>query len=188
MKALPLFFLLLTSGFCRAQQPLMDPLPIDATTHLITYAAVVPTPGILQATLLARGKVWANHVGLPTKPPVFVNELGTDVMIVAGSQSINPKYSVNPISLYYVARVALREGRYQYHFDEYTLVVPSSTGPDYVTAEATFMGEAPPRASGTSNATRLRKAFDEAAGQAAAMLQAALTTSLTGGTGSLAEW
>ncbi|RZL02430.1 MAG: hypothetical protein EOO62_22330 [Hymenobacter sp.] len=190
MKALLLLFLLLTSGFCRAQQQqqLMDPLPVDATTRLITYSAVVPTPGVLQATLLARGKAWANHVGLTTKPPVFVNELGTDVMIVAGSQNINPKYDASPQMLYFVARIALREGRYQYHFDEYTLVVPSTTGPSYVTAESVFIGQPIPKASGNSAMTRLRKAFDEATGQAAVLLQTMLTTSLTGGTGSLAEW
>lgn len=187
MQVFLLLVLLLASSVCRAQQ-LMDPLPIDAMTKLVTYSAVVPTPGVLQSSLLARGKVWANHVGLPAKPPVVVTELGMDVLVVAGSQTINLKYDVNFQMLYYVARVALREGRYQYRFDEYTLVTTNTTGTIYDTAEAVFMREGPPRATGSSYATRQRKAFDEAAGQAAALLYTMLTTSLTAIPGATTDW
>ncbi|NML66859.1 hypothetical protein HHL22_16765 [Hymenobacter sp. RP-2-7] len=186
MKAVFAFLLLLATGPAGAQQ-LMAPVPVDATTRLVTYTAVVPAPGVAQASLLARARVWAARVGIPDKPPVMVSELGTDVLVVAGMQAINSAYDISPQSLYFLARVALREGRYQYRLEELTLVTTSSTEPPiYRPAEALFLSEAPPKATGSSYATRQRKAFEEAVGQAAATLQFSLTTPLTAGTG--ADW
>lgn len=186
MKAILALVLLLASWPGWAQQ-LMAPLPLDATTQLVTYTAVVPTPGITQASLLARAQVWASRVGIPGRPPVIVSESGTDVLVVAGTQAINNTYDISPQSLYYLARVALREGRYQYRLEELTLVTTSSTDPPiYRTAEAAFLTDAPPKTTGSSYATRQRKAFEEAVGQAAATLQFTLTTPLTAGTG--ADW
>lgn len=178
----PYFLLLLLVSWAGRAQQLMNPLPVDAATGLVTYMAVVPTPGVIQANLLARAKVWASRVEVGGKPTVIVSELGTDVLVVAGAQAINSKYDVQPQRLLFLVRIALREGRYQYHFDEYTFEVGSSTGPPgYEPVERTFLGNAPPKATGNSVNTRLRRAFDEATGQAAATLQAALTTPLTAG-------
>ena len=179
-----LFLLISWPGYA---QQLLAPLPVDATTRLVTYTAVVPAPGVGQASLLARAKVWANRVGVPDRPPVVVSELGTDVLVVAGTQAISTTYNISPQSLYFLARIALREGRYQYRLEELTLVTTSPTDPPiYRSAEALFISEAPPRATGSSYATRQRKAFEEAVGQVAATLQVALTTPLTAGTG--ADW
>lgn len=189
MKPICLLLLLLLNWPACAQQQLLAPLPVNAATGLVTYTAVVPTPGIIQASLLARAKVWANRVGVPNKPPVVVNELGTDVLVVAGSQSVNSTYDITPRTLYYLAQVSVREGRYQYHFEELTLESGGvSTPPTYETAEALFLPNPPPRASGNSYATRLRKAFDEAIGQAAATLHTALTTPLAGPTAGGVDW
>lgn len=187
MKSALFTLLLLLAGGpnCWAQQ-LMAPLPVNPSTGLITYTAVVPTPGIVQANLLARAKVWANRVGVPAKPPLTVNEMGTDVLVVAGTQLLSPNFDVNPQRLYFLAQVSLREGRYQYRFEELTLETPSTNSFD--TAEALFLKDSPPRATGNSAATRLRKAFEEAVGQAAATLHAALTTPLAPPTAAGTDW
>ena len=178
-----LLVLLLAGGASHAQE-LMGPLPVDATSRLITYTAVVPTPGVTQADLLARARVWANGVGVPAKPVLVVSEMGTDVLVVAGSQAISATYSVAAERLYFLARVARREGHYQYRFEEHTLESPTNSGgTTYDPAEKVLLQSVPPRASGNSAATRQRRAFEEAAGQVAAALQAALTTALADGTG-----
>jgi hypothetical protein len=64
-------------------------VPVDETTHFITYAAVVPTPKISQADLLARTRVWANNVAIAAKPPLVVPEQGTEVLVVTGTQALN---------------------------------------------------------------------------------------------------
>ncbi|MDO7885710.1 hypothetical protein [Hymenobacter cheonanensis] len=73
----------------------------------------------------------------------------------------------------------MREGRYQYRFDELTLEMISPVGvPYYQSVEAAFLQQSPPKATGNSAATRLRKAFDEALAQAGARLHNTLTTPL----------
>lgn len=176
--AFSLLLAVLVSWQAHAQQ-LMAPLPVNTTTGLITYMAVVPTPGVIQASLLARAKVWANRISVPAKSPLVVSELGTDVLVVAGSQPISPSFDVAPQRLYFLAQVSMREGRYHYRIEELTLETGSSTGPTtYQTAEAAFLQQPPPKATGNSSATRLRRAFDDALAQAGATLQRALTTPL----------
>jgi len=133
--------------------------------------------------------VWANRVSVPNKPPLAVNELGTDVLIVAGTQSIAPVSGSSPQTLYYLAQVALREGRYQYKFEELTLETDTAPGmATYQTAESYF-GQSPlPKASGNAYATRFRKAFDEAVAQAATTLHKALVTPLTTPNANGTEW
>jgi hypothetical protein len=182
LKTLLSLFLLLVCApsFAQQQPQLMPQLPINPATNLVTYSAVVPTPRVSQAMLLARAKVWASRVGIPAKSPVFVTELSTDVAVVAGTQSLNFNSSnlTDPATLYFVARISLREGRYQYYFDELTLA--SADGSSFRTAEITFQGY-PPKATGNAFPTRLRKAFDETIGQLATSLQTALMTPLTAG-------
>ena len=162
----------------------MGPMLVDATSQLSTYTAVAPTPGVTQADLLARARVWANGVGVPAKLVLVVSEMGTDVLMVTDSQAISATYSVATERLYFLARVARREGHYQYRFEEYTLENPNNSGETtYDPAEKLFLQGSLPRASSNSMATRQHKAFEEAAGQVVAALQAALTTSLTDGTG-----
>ena len=188
MRLLLPFLLLLLCGQGAAAQQLLPPLPVNTATGLVTYTDVVPTPGVVQASLLARARVWANRVSVPNKPPLAVNELGTDVLIVAGTQAIEPVNGSSPQTLYYLAQVALREGRYQYKLEELTLETGSSSGASYQTAESYFAQNPLPKASGNSYATRFRKAFDEAVARAATTLHSALVTPLTTPNANGTEW
>ena len=182
-----LLLLLCVPSFAQQQPQLMAQLPINPVTNLVTYSAVVPTSGVSQAMLLARTKVWASRIGIQAKPPVFVTELSTDVVVVAGTQNLNFNSGnlTDPATLYFVARICLREGRYQYYFDELTLA--SADGSSFRTAEITFQGY-PPKATGNAFPTRLRKAFDETIGQLATSLHTTLITPLTAGPATGTEW
>jgi len=176
-------FLLLLSAQAHAQQ--LAQVPVDAITHFVTYSAVVTTPAISQADLLARTRVWANAIAVPAKPPLLVNEQGTDVVVVIGTQVLNTGYfntSATPQTLYYTATIAVRKGRYQYHLTDFVFETPGTTPPfqpTVVTAETAFLHTDPPKATGASYLAHLRKAFDEATTQITATLQSSLAKSLT---------
>nr|GFD07641.1 hypothetical protein [Tanacetum cinerariifolium] len=135
-------------------------VPVDATTHLVTYATVVQAPHITQADLLSRARVWANGVAIPGKPPLLLREQETDVVMVIGSQALNTSYfntSNAPRTLYYTATIALRNGRYQYRLTDFVL----ETADD-----------------GISYGAHVRKTFDEAIGQLTAAIRSTLAASL----------
>jgi hypothetical protein len=190
----PFFTLILVLACWRGFAQQMAQVPVDETTHFITYSAVVPTPKISQADLLARTRVWANSVAIPAKQPLVVNEQGTDVMVVTGTQVLNNAYfntTAAPQTLYYTATVALRNGRYSYRLTNFVLESPTSTPPFQpldIAAETAFLHADPPKAKGGSYLTHLRQSFDEATGQIMDSLHRALTTSLTIGPKAEADW
>jgi hypothetical protein len=176
MKALFTLLLLVTAASGWAQEVPPPPLPVDARTKLITYSDVVPTPGVTQANLLVRARVWANRVSVPAKPPLVLNEMGTDVLIVAVSQSVVPEDILSITRLYLVAQVSLREGRYQYRFEDFTYEISgSSTLPveSYLLSTTPLVTKSEKRV-----AARARAQFDQAVGQAAATLREAMLTPL----------
>lgn len=187
MKKL-LILLLLTSWQCWAQEVVLPPPPVDAHTGLITYSAVVPTPGVIQATLLARAKVWANRVSVPAKPPLVVNEMGTDVLVVAVSQQLTPDAALNTYRLYFLAKLCLREGRYQYHFDEFTFEGTGDTGPKIFPVEDIILDPSPTTKSTKRIIARARAQFEQAMGQAGATLRESLVTPLAPLTAAGTDW
>jgi hypothetical protein len=192
MKSFLSLLLLLTCWRGFAQQ--MAQVPVDETTHFITYSAVVPTPKVNQADLLTRTRVWANGVTIPVKQPLVLNEQGTDVVIVTGTQVLNNAYfntTAAPQTLIYTATVALRNGRYRYRLTDFVLESPGSTPPFQpfdISAETAFLHTDPPKAKGGSYLTHLRQSFDEATGQIMDSLHRALTTSLIAGPKAEADW
>jgi hypothetical protein len=182
MKAILVFLGLLICGRSFAQQ--LTQVPVDATTHLVTYVAVVQAPHITQADLLSRARVWANGVAIPGKPPLLLREQETDVVMVIGSQALNTSYfntSNAPRTLYYTATIALRNGRYQYRLTDFVLETADGTThlqPTIASAESTFLAKDPPRADGISYGAHVRKTFDEAIGQLTASIRSTLAASL----------
>lgn len=65
MKTFPLLALLALGALAAkaqdAQYFTYASLPVDATTHLVTYTDAVPTPGVSKELLLARAQAWANR-------------------------------------------------------------------------------------------------------------------------------
>jgi hypothetical protein len=177
MKFHCIFFFTLITNCCWAQkqEQVLPPPPVDARTGLITYSDVTPTPGVTQASLLARAKVWANRISVSTKLPLIVNEMGTDVLVVAVSQQLVPDVLLNTYRLYFLAQVSLREGRYQYRFEEFTF---ESTGGSITPGEKYLLGDEPASKSERRLSVHVRAQFEQAAGQAAATLREALLTPL----------
>lgn len=182
MRAVLFLLLLLNCGQVLAQQ--LAQVPVDATTHLVTYSAVVLAPHITQADLLSRARVWANGIAIPGKPPLLLREQETDVVMVIGSQVLNTSYfntSTAPRTLYYTASIALRNGRYQYRLTDFVLETADGTThlqPTIESAESAFLLKNPPRADGIFYGAHVRKTFDEAVTQLTASLQSTLATSL----------
>lgn len=191
-----LFFtlLLLLAGEQGFAQQLQAQVPVDATTHLVTYTAVVQTPHVSQADLLARTRAWANSAAIPGKPALVLSEQGTDVVIVIGTQALNTSYfntTLAPRTLYYTATIALRNGRYQYRLTDFVLETADNTTrfqPTDEPAEQVFLRSPPPKADGISYAAHVRKAFDEAIAQLTASLQGTLTTSLLANPATGKDW
>lgn len=170
-----LLFLAMAAGGW-AQEIVIPPAPpVDARTSLITYSEVVPAPGATQATLLARAKVWANRVSVPAKPPLVVNELGTDVLVVAVSQQLVPDEALSTARLFFLAKLSLREGRFQYRLEEFTFetdignLVPAETF--LITADTTTRSNKRTLAS-------VRRQFEQAMGQAGVTLRETMLTPL----------
>lgn len=174
-----LFFTLLllalaASGW--AQEVVLPPSPpVDARTGLITYSEVVPAPGVTQATLLARAKVWANRVSVPTKPPLAVNELGTDVLVVAVSQQLVPDEALSTARLYFLAKLSLREGRFQYRMEEFTYEFESGS---LHPAEVYLVPATATTRSEKRTLVLVRKQFEQAMSQAGATLRETMLTPL----------
>lgn len=173
IKAFFTLLLLVIAGRSWAQETL-PPLPVDAHTGLITYTGVVPTPGVTQANLLTRAKVWANHVSVPTKPPLIVNEMGTDVLVVAFSQQLPADELLSTTRLYTLAQISLREGRYQYRFEEFTF---ETSVPSLILAERLLLGDNSAANKSTKKIlAHARTQFEQAVVQAAATLRESLLT------------
>jgi hypothetical protein len=183
MKAVLILVLLFACRQCFAQQ--LAQVPVDATTQLVTYTAVVQAPRIDQADLLTRTRVWANGAAVPGKPPLVLSEQGTDVVMIVASQGLNNSYfntSNAPRALYYTATIALRDGRYQYRFTDFVIETADATtqlSPTIESAESAFLTKNPPRADGISYGAHVRKTFDEAVVVLITSLQRTLATSLT---------
>ena len=186
MKFFLTLLLLMTATSGWAQEIVIPPAPpVDARTNLITYSEVVPAPGVTQATLLTRAKVWANRVSVPAKPPLVVNELGTDVLVVAVSQQLVPDEALTMIRIYFLAKLSLREGRFQYRLDEFTYetqlggIVPAEKFA--ITAAATTKSE-------KRTLMQVRKQFEQAMGQAGATLRETMLTPLVPLDANGTEW
>lgn len=175
MKLFFTLLLLATTVSGWAQEATLPPLPLDAHTGLITYSEVVPTPGVTQATLLARARVWANRVSVPAKPPLVVNELGTDVLVVAVLQQLPPSETLNTTRLYFLAQLSLREGRYQYRLEEFTFELSLGS---LMPAEKLLIAAPTATKSEKRTVAQVRAQFEQAMGQAGATLRASMATPL----------
>lgn len=113
-----------TSFFASAQNKPVD-LPLDSTTHLITYSGVVKLQGVPRAELYVRAKRWFTAVfSIPNGESVSFNEAaGT----MEGTQR---RYYDNTVGgsaatpasiLWFTVRVAVKDGQYSYSISQFRL-------------------------------------------------------------------
>ena len=186
MKAISTLLLVLATCWqCLAQKQAPPPLsaapPLDETTQLVTFTAVVQVPGNTQAELLTRARVWANGVTTEGKPPIFTTEQGTDVVVVSGREMLNYDYfsALNVLPMRYTATLSIREGRYQYRIDNFQLEYPGQKLVVVESPELPFL-KGPGDGRGTVKYTiALRSGFEEATTKLQAKLQAILAKPLT---------
>jgi hypothetical protein len=93
-----------------------QPLPIDSTTHKITYSAVVQVPGASQAELYGRALRWLATVEARNTnvPPITDATSGT--LIATVGQPFTGRALVGSIqcTLWRVVSVRVKDGRFKY--------------------------------------------------------------------------
>jgi hypothetical protein len=104
-------------------------LPIDPDTHRITYAEVVQMPGMSQAELYTRAKLWFADAFKSAKDVVQADE--KDAGLVQGeawspmqAHFMGKNLPASNIQLWYTVKLACREGRYRYEITDFKYKVP----------------------------------------------------------------
>jgi hypothetical protein len=97
--------------------------PIDPTSQRITYSEVVQQPGVSQAELYARAKLWFANTFKSAKDVVQAEDKDAGVMQGTGWQDIYIKSMGIPSAskLWYTVKLAAKEGRYRYEITEFRL-------------------------------------------------------------------
>ena len=133
-------FLTLFFGACSlvsAQDKPVD-LPIDSTTHLVTYSGVVERPGVPKAELYSRAKRWLTGAfSVPNGESISFNEAagtveGTQHRYYAntvGSSAV-PQTSI----LWFTVRVAVKDGQYSYTISQFRLAKYAGNPTPYLPA------------------------------------------------------
>ena len=120
MKYLLLVYLLAVgiASPTRAQQ---QPLPIDSTTHKITYSAVVQVPGASQAELYGRALRWLANVvpHVTTDPAVKDPASGTLAARVGLPFTARAVVGSLQCTLWRQVSITVKEGRAKYEFSDF---------------------------------------------------------------------
>ncbi|TGE21655.1 hypothetical protein E5K00_15380 [Hymenobacter aquaticus] len=120
MKALFVALLFLIGGPVAAQQPYQfSPLPLDAHTHTVVYAATVPVEGVAQAQLYARAREWAAQLRGPAQGSALratpeTGRVSTQVRLKNGQESYGCRVTITA-----------QEGAYRYVLTNVTYTQPS---------------------------------------------------------------
>lgn len=174
MKARLTFLFLLLAAVGFAQQP---SLPLDKTTHLITYTGDVPVAGVSQEELLGRAMEWASHA-MVAEPEGVRTSLGHPT-VVRGPGGLDITYKVDgknaTVPLRYKAKVAFDEGRYVYELTGFVFAY----APGNMPVETLLTGSVSTgNASSAAYLTALRASFDQATASLVTSLRDAMNKSL----------
>jgi hypothetical protein len=129
VKALLTLLLCLAAGLAHAQVADSVKLPIDPDTKRITYAEVVQMPGMSQAELYTRAKLWFAEAFKSAKDVVQADE--KDAGLVQGeawspmqAHFMGKNMPASNIQLWYTVKLACREGRYRYEITDFKYKAP----------------------------------------------------------------
>ena len=123
-----LLTLTLTAPAVRAQDP--PTLPVDPTTHLVAYSAVVDIPGATESELYRRARAWALRRYKGDASVLQVQDAATGKIIVKGrTQALVNGRNCGPVGHVLSIRV-LKGGQYQYHVTNFVHTNATPTG-DY---------------------------------------------------------
>ena len=130
-----LLLLCFATTLVHGQAPDSVKLPTDPDTHRITYAEVVQMPGVSQAELYTRAKIWFAEAFKSAKDVVQADE--KDAGIVQGSawspmevHFMGKNMPASNVRLWYTVKLACREGRYRYEVSDFKYeAIPSAQFP-----------------------------------------------------------
>ncbi|MGI4884246.1 MAG: DUF4468 domain-containing protein [Janthinobacterium lividum] len=148
MKTLLLFLTLaLTAPAVHAQEA--PALPVDPTTHLVAYSAVVDIPGATESELFRRARAWALRRYKGDAAVLQVQDAATGQLIIKGrTQALVNGHSCGPVG--HVLSLAITDGQYRYNVTNFVNTNPKPAG-DY--GMGPFEREKPRLASAYTDAT-----------------------------------
>lgn len=97
-------------------------LPIDSTTHLVTYTAVVPVEGASKETLYLRAKEWAARSLVESQKDILLEDKQAGTLVCHGTIK-KPTASIigdNGGTYGLVLGIYTKAGRYKYMIDQLT--------------------------------------------------------------------
>jgi hypothetical protein len=131
MKVLFTLLICLCAGWAHAQAVDSVKLPLDAATKRITYTDVVQVPGVSQAELYTRAKLWFADTFKSPKSVIQADEKDAGVVQGEGWSPMQAHFMgknlpASELRLWYTVKLACREGRYRYEVTEFRSQVPAS--------------------------------------------------------------
>ncbi|MDO7849195.1 DUF4468 domain-containing protein [Hymenobacter sp. M29] len=191
-STLTLLLLCLCTGFARAQALDSLKFPLDADTHRITYAEVVPVEGASQAELYARAKLWFASTFKSAKDVVQAEDKEAGVLQGKGWQDIYIKSMGIPSAskLWYTVKLAVKDGRYRYEVTEFEIQsYPSKYvyNPTPTSAESILLKE---KVSGMVKGIirQERQQVDGAAHQLVTAIRSGMAKPAAGTSGGKSDW
>lgn len=99
----------------------LKPLPFAPTTGKLLYTEVVQVPGVSQAELYARAKLWFANTFKSAKDVVQAEDKDAGIIQGTGFQDITVVSMGLPVreKLWYTIKIALKEGRYKYNITDF---------------------------------------------------------------------
>jgi hypothetical protein len=133
MKALLTPLLTLTVGLAHAQVTGSAKLPIDSVTHRITYAEVVQLPGLSQAELYTRAKLWFAEAFKSGKQVIQTDDKEAGVVQGKAWTSVevhflNDDQPASVMGLWYTVTLTCRRGHYRYEITEFKSSIADGSG------------------------------------------------------------
>lgn len=105
-------------------------LPIDPTTHLVAYSAVVDIPGATESELFRRARAWALRRYKGDAAVLQVQDAATGKIIVKGhTQALVNGHNCGPVGHVLSIRI-LKDGQYRYEVTNFVNTHPTPAG-DY---------------------------------------------------------
>jgi hypothetical protein len=134
MKTFLTLLLCLSAALAHAQVADTVKLPIDPTTRRITYTGVVQVPGVSQAELYTRAKLWFADTFKSAKEVVQADE--KDAGIVQGRgwapisiHFIGARRPTTDFKLWQTIKIMVKDGRYRYEISSFEAELGSTTIP-----------------------------------------------------------
>jgi hypothetical protein len=140
MKTFLTLLLCLSAGLAHAQVADTVKLPVDPATQHITYTGVVQVPGVSQAELYTRAKLWFANTFKSATEVVQADEKEAGIVQGRGWAPISvhfigPKRPTTNLRMWQTIKIMVKEGRYRYEITN----LESELGGDNIPLEKSLL-------------------------------------------------